>query len=193
MDLYAVLGVPKKATPAQIRRAYRIQVVVSHPDLHGTPAERRMVELNLAAFVLLDGPRRAEYDRHRFGEDAAPVPKSKETPVEHFYPWSSSPDVHQTDRKAQEEWISPPTPYRPRAVDAELGSLAARMRERPSRVFQNLACWSTNCSPTTHLLVAFTSICLALLLIASARPTSLTNLYERSDSLACVATSPDGG
>ena len=68
MDLYSVLEVPSRSTAEEIRQAYRRLVRGSHPDLYpgsGGGAERRMVELNVAASVLLDPLRRGEYDRRR--------------------------------------------------------------------------------------------------------------------------------
>jgi len=73
-DLYGSLGVEPGAAEQRIRSAYRRAIRQSHPDLHGhTPAwaAARTVELNLAAFVLLDPERRAAYDRARRG--AAPA------------------------------------------------------------------------------------------------------------------------
>jgi hypothetical protein len=67
-DPYAVLGVGRNATPAEIRAAYRELVARYHPDKHsGNPLEglaaEKMAEINRAYEVLSDPERRAAYDR----------------------------------------------------------------------------------------------------------------------------------
>ncbi|MBN2195640.1 MAG: J domain-containing protein [Polyangiaceae bacterium] len=174
-DLYAVLGVPRSATPDQIRRAYRLQAMVSHPDLHGRAAEQRMVELNVAACVLLDPTRRMAYDRAREGGPPAPKPHK---PVEPFYPWRTSPT-----REAP-AWSSPPPPRR--TADRETLRMVEEWRGGPSRSLANLAEWIAEWPPGMHLLVCFSAICMAMLLIVSARPSSLPG-FQKDQPLACVA------
>jgi curved DNA-binding protein CbpA len=73
-DLYALLGVRCDAAADAIRKAYRREIRQSHPDVMRAEralAEKRTVELNLAAFVLLDPLRRAAYDRARRGPTVA--------------------------------------------------------------------------------------------------------------------------
>jgi curved DNA-binding protein CbpA len=174
-DLYAVLGVPRTATPAQIRRAYRLQAMTSHPDLHGLSAEQRMVELNVAACVLLDPARRSAYDRAR-----NPTPRGAKArrPPEPYYPWpaTSSRDV---------AWSAAP-PANSRALDREARRTVEAWRDGPSRTFAAVADWSATWPPGTHLLVCFSAICVAMLLIASARPRSLPG-FDRAQPLACAA------
>jgi curved DNA-binding protein CbpA len=67
-DPYAVLGVGRNATAAEIRAAYRELVARYHPDKHtGNPLEglaaEKMAEINRAYEVLSDANRRAAYDR----------------------------------------------------------------------------------------------------------------------------------
>jgi len=61
-DYYDVLGVPKDAEEAEIKRVYRELARRFHPDLnpHGT---ERFKEINEAYAVLSDRDRRARYDR----------------------------------------------------------------------------------------------------------------------------------
>lgn len=65
-DLYAVLGVPRDATPEQIKAAYRRCSSAAHPDKEGGSVER-MQAVNQANDVLSDPERRARYDAT--GED----------------------------------------------------------------------------------------------------------------------------
>jgi molecular chaperone DnaJ len=66
-DYYAVLGVPKNATDAEIRKAYRKLAQQHHPDTkQGDPdAEERFKEISAAYDVLGDPETRKAYDRVR--------------------------------------------------------------------------------------------------------------------------------
>jgi curved DNA-binding protein len=68
-DYYATLGVPRTATQAEIKKAYRKLARESHPDRHpgDTTAERRFKDVNEAHAVLSDPAKREKYDR--FGRD----------------------------------------------------------------------------------------------------------------------------
>jgi len=70
-DPYAVLGVSRSASEAEIKAAYREQVAKYHPDRHsGNPLEElaaaKMAEINRAYEILSDPERRAAYDRGGF-------------------------------------------------------------------------------------------------------------------------------
>lgn len=184
MDLYGLLGVPRQATPAQVRRAYRIQAMTSHPDLHGRRAEHRMVELNTAAAVLLDPVRRAAYDQAREAMAQGGSARRNRTERAQWYPWVNTPSTGDSL-----DWI-PPTPA-PERPDAAAFAEARRLRVEPGRSLSSLLAWSQTWPPGTHAVVTFTSVCLALFLIASARPRSLPFLEDQKP-LAC-ATAEAGG
>jgi molecular chaperone DnaJ len=66
-DYYAVLGVAKNASPAEIKKAYRKQAQRLHPDANkgDKSAEERFKEVSVAYDVLGDQKKRQEYDRVR--------------------------------------------------------------------------------------------------------------------------------
>ncbi|MEU2867953.1 molecular chaperone DnaJ [Streptomyces olivoreticuli] len=73
-DYYKVLGVPKDATEAEIKKAYRKLARENHPDANkgDAKAEERFKEISEANDVLADPKRRKEYDEARalFGSGA---------------------------------------------------------------------------------------------------------------------------
>lgn len=67
-DPYAILGVPRDATPLQLARAHRRLAKQHHPDLQGDEAQRieasaRMRGINEAWALLSDPAARTAYDR----------------------------------------------------------------------------------------------------------------------------------
>src|SRR5947199_5859643 len=69
-DYYEVLGVARGAPEEEIKRAYRKLAVKFHPDKNPDDphAEEKFTELGEAYDVLMDGDKRAAYDR--FGHAA---------------------------------------------------------------------------------------------------------------------------
>jgi curved DNA-binding protein len=62
-DYYETLGVPKTASPADIKKAYRKLARELHPDTNKDPAaEKRFKEANEAHAVLSDSEKRKQYD-----------------------------------------------------------------------------------------------------------------------------------
>lgn len=66
-DYYKVLGVPKDATEAEIKKAYRKLARENHPDANkgDTQAEARFKEISEANDILGDPKKRKEYDEAR--------------------------------------------------------------------------------------------------------------------------------
>ncbi|HPH18019.1 MAG TPA: J domain-containing protein [Haliscomenobacter sp.] len=69
MDYYQILGVPKTATDADIKSAYRKLARKYHPDLNpnNKEAEKKFKEANEAYEVLSDPDKRKKYDK--YGKD----------------------------------------------------------------------------------------------------------------------------
>src|SRR5471032_2107090 len=65
-DYYKVLDVPKNATEAEIKKAYRRLAMKFHPDRnpHDGEAEEKFKEAKEASEVLSDAQKRAAYDQH---------------------------------------------------------------------------------------------------------------------------------
>jgi len=62
-DYYATLGIPKTASQAEIKKAYRKLARELHPDTNKDPAaEKRFKEANEAHAVLADPEKRKQYD-----------------------------------------------------------------------------------------------------------------------------------
>ncbi len=69
-DHYAVLGVPRSASDADIKKAYRKEALKWHPDKNADRkelAERKFKDISAAFKVLSDPDERAHYDR--YGEE----------------------------------------------------------------------------------------------------------------------------
>ena len=67
-DYYEVLGVSKGASEDEIKKAFRKQARLYHPDLHpdDKEAEAKFKEINEAYEVLSDADKKAKYDRFGF-------------------------------------------------------------------------------------------------------------------------------
>jgi curved DNA-binding protein len=74
-DYYSILGVSKKSTAEDIKKAYRKLAVKYHPDknIGNKEAEEKFKQINEAHEVLSDPEKRKKYDR--FGENWNKVPE----------------------------------------------------------------------------------------------------------------------
>jgi DnaJ-class molecular chaperone len=73
-DPYDVLGVPRKATEAEIKKAFRALAKKHHPDKHGNDpkAVKKFQEISGAYELLGDKEKRAQYDRGEIDEAGQP-------------------------------------------------------------------------------------------------------------------------
>jgi molecular chaperone DnaJ len=94
-DYYKVLGVPKNATAAEIKKAYRKLAQKNHPDANpgNKDAEDRFKEISAANDVLGDAEKRTQYDKVRemagsgfggFGGFGGPGPGGQRVRTEGF-------------------------------------------------------------------------------------------------------------
>lgn len=97
-NLYDILGVPRNATPEQIRKAYLLRSKVLHPDRFDQthqPTEWQLAnemvkDLNNAYSILYDSLERADYDRAFFGQSKTENSQPKQ---------SSTNQSHQQTRR----------------------------------------------------------------------------------------------
>ena len=70
-DYYAVLGVPRDAQDADLKRAFRELARQHHPDVNPADGGEQFREINEAYAVLSDRDARARYDRWGHGDDTS--------------------------------------------------------------------------------------------------------------------------
>src|SRR5689334_18084950 len=73
-DPYEVLGVPKGASEADIKKAFRALAKKHHPDKHAgdAAAQKRFQEISGAYDILGDKEKRAQFDAGAIGADGNP-------------------------------------------------------------------------------------------------------------------------
>ena len=79
-DLYAVLGVARAATGAEIRRAYRRLALAHHPDRAGSASAETFARIAEAYHMLSDPTARTAYDAHLFERERAFAPGGAPSP-----------------------------------------------------------------------------------------------------------------
>jgi len=90
-DPYAVLGVARDASAADIRKSYRAHAKKHHPDLHpgDSEAEARFKRISVAYDLLSDAKKRARFDRGEIDASGA------ERPPRHAHQHHSAADAAQ--------------------------------------------------------------------------------------------------
>jgi DnaJ-class molecular chaperone len=72
-DPYQILGVPRSANEAEIKKAFRKLAKIHHPDQNKDPkAGAKFAELNAAYEILGDAEKRAQFDRGEIDADGKP-------------------------------------------------------------------------------------------------------------------------
>ncbi len=120
LDLYAELGVPRTATPEQVRTAYRDLAQRFHPDRRPGDdlAEDRFKRISGAYRVLADPLSRATYDRlHLAGPRPIPV---RPAPAHRVPPSYRSGPARRSPSPAEE----PEAPTPPASTSDETSTLA---------------------------------------------------------------------
>jgi curved DNA-binding protein CbpA len=182
MDLYAILEVEPSASADAIRRAYRRLVVTSHPDLNPgdrEAAERRMVDVNVAASVLLDSVRRGVYDRACVRRATAHGPSHSWDPWAHG---RGAPDDEDDWNVPEAKTVSP--------LEGELKEAVRGFRSWPTQALQELLRITAASSPSAHALFTIASVGLALFLIGIAKPRSLAPLWQQPTARVAVNAAP---
>lgn len=95
IDYYKTLGVDKKATKAEIKKAYRILARKFHPDLNSNnkEAELNFQKINEANNILSDSEKREKYDQ--YGKDWKHADEFEKSKRSH----SSQQRAHKTSQK----------------------------------------------------------------------------------------------
>jgi curved DNA-binding protein CbpA len=183
-DLYRILGVPKGASREAIRRRYRHLVRVSHPDrnpLDERAAALRMAEINVAAAVLLDPQRRADYDRHRRLEAEA----RRSTPPARAHGRSRGRQTPDFVAPVCDTWE---TRRARRGLGREQLRVLEKLRPWASRQLEALSLWHAEQPPRSQLAFLVATVMLAFFLIGAARPRPLWDPPNRAAKGTVPAT-----
>ena len=138
-DYYEVLGVPKDADDAAIKKAYRQLAKKYHPDMNpgDKEAEIKFKEASEAYAVLSDAEKRRQYDQ--FGhaafeggaeEEKTEEPEKAEAPAEtHPAPAKTAQAPASTEKKAAGKGKSTPKPVTNRTIRVDIEKLDALMNQ----------------------------------------------------------------
>lgn len=92
-DPYQVLGIPRDATPAQIRAAYRVLLRALHPDTRVEPADPALLAEVVAAHALLRDPRRRATHDAEHPDTIPPASIGIPIPVRVHRPRAAQPHI----------------------------------------------------------------------------------------------------
>lgn len=86
---YAVLGIQRKATPEEIKKAYRLAAKTWHPDLNKEPdAQQQFIKIQRAYEVLSEAQSRKKYDAALiFERDARKNEAKRKEAFQEYHAW----------------------------------------------------------------------------------------------------------
>jgi len=133
-DYYVVLGVPRDASPAGIRAAFRDLAKRTHPDRAGAESALRFAEVREAYETLADAESRRAYDERLAWRERSP-----QDPRRGRFPEAAGGPPPATGRPApaQPRRSAPPAPAAPEVIRCQVvlsPEEAARGGELPMRV-----------------------------------------------------------
>ena len=105
MDYYEILGMPRDASPREIRSAFRRLARSAHPDVSGNPDAARFRGIETAYAVLSDSRKRDAYDRSLNRHVPVRAVSNRRRPPEAVYkvfpgrrdPFSRIEEIYSTD------------------------------------------------------------------------------------------------
>ena len=99
MDYYSILGVPRNATPEQIKKAYRKQAMANHPDRTGGD-DTKFKQISEAYEILSNSDKRDAYDHphNPFQQQRQQHNPFGNSPFDHIFGKGFTQQYHQTPR-----------------------------------------------------------------------------------------------
>ena len=144
-DYYEILGVTKKSSSEDVKRAYRSLARKYHPDRNpgNKVAEEKFKDINEAYEVLSDVTKRAQYDQFSkaWGKKGNNTPNPPYNPFDDFFNGSSPRRTTTTEpprrKRVEDNDYRPGTTKRPRVVSRPQGrDIEAKLTLPLSKAYQ---------------------------------------------------------